>query len=149
VREARRGVPDALDDRHLALVVQRLDAFEVLVQAVVLVDRQSGVRLLAQGRAKVAVLRIADRDQRLQAIIAAAELDHHEDLVVRDSRALRAVQGLREHVRHGRVAGGQTAGAGPEDEPLLKEVPARDLVDADVVHAHLDPLLARSHGFAV
>ena len=129
VRERWLRVADALDDRDLALVVERLHALEVLVEAEVVRDRQRLVRGFTELRPQVAVGLVMQRDDRLQAVVAAGELDHHEDLVVHDTASLRRVHRSREHVGDRGVAGGESRGARAEHQPRAEEVPATDLAE--------------------
>src|SRR5207245_5182223 len=80
VRERGLWVTDALDDRYLPLVVELLDPLEVLVQADVPIDGLCLRRRGGELRTEVAVLGTPDRNDRLQADVPAAELDHHEHL---------------------------------------------------------------------
>src|SRR5205823_12712700 len=70
---------------------------------------------------------IGDRDHRLEAVVAAGELDHHEDLVVRDLLRLRRVHRACEHIRHRGVSGREARRARSEDEAGAEEVAAREL----------------------
>src|SRR2546427_12319287 len=72
VAEVRLRVPDALDDRDFALVVERLDAAHRAVEALTRrAERQRGVRGARERRAQRAQVRVVHRDDGLQAVGAA------------------------------------------------------------------------------
>src|SRR5207247_5731342 len=132
VGEGRVGVADALDDGHAALVPQRLDALQVLVEAQVARDRQRRPdRHGGQLGPQVVQLRVRHGDHGPQAVVAARELDHDQDAVVARAVGLGRVDRPGEGVRHGRVAGGKARGAGAEDQAGPQEVAALELVDPD------------------
>ena len=132
MREGRIGIADALDDGDLALVPQALDAAEVVVEAELRVEGQRlGDHRPRELWPQVVQRRIRERHQRAQAVVAAGELDHDQDVVIAHAFFLGRVDGAGERVRHGRVAGGEARGAGAEHKSRLQEVAALELVDAD------------------
>ena len=76
--------------------------------------------------------RICERDDRAQAVVAACELDHHQDVLVGHAFFLRRVDRARECVRHSRIAGCKTRSTGAEDQAGFEKVAALELVDADL-----------------
>ena len=76
-------IADALDDGHLALVIQGLEFREVRIQADGVRQLEHLVRGEAEGRPDGCVARISKRDERVDAVIAARKLQHDEDQVVR------------------------------------------------------------------
>ena len=80
-------------------------------------------------------LRVLQRHHRAEAVVAAGQLDHDQNLVVGDPFLLGRVDGAGEGVRHGGVTRGQAGGAGAEDEARLEEVTPLELVDA-VLFSH-------------
>ena len=78
MRVVRLGIADAVDDRHLALVPERLDRGHAGVEAVVIVDGQDLILGDTDRRTLVVVERVAVGDDRVQGIVAAGELQHHQ-----------------------------------------------------------------------
>src|SRR5712691_13388510 len=74
--------------------------------------------------------RVGQRHQRAQAVVAAGELDHDQDVVVAGAFLLRRIHGARERIRYGGVPGGEARRAGAEDQAGFQEVTALELVDA-------------------
>src|SRR4029077_8801008 len=121
-----------------ALVPKAFDSAQVVVEAVILVERQ-GLRhhRPRQLGPEVVQRRIAQRDQRAQAVVATRELDHDQDVVVRHPVLLRGVDGSRKSVWNRRVSRGEAGGAGAEHEARAQKVAALELVDADLIAVHL------------
>ena len=74
-----RGVADAVDDGHLAGVVQRLDFGQGGVEGKMVVDGQGGGGGDAHGGAAVVIAPVGIGDDGIEAIVAAGELDDDED----------------------------------------------------------------------
>ena len=127
-------IADALHDRDLAFVPQRLDARQVVVEPIALVEwqrlRDHRARKLG---AQVVKHWVGKRHESAQAVVSTGELDHHQHVVVGDALLLGGVDGAGESVGHRGIAGGETCGAGAEHETRAQEVAALELVDADLV----------------
>ena len=113
--ERRLVVADAVDDRHLAVVVEALHPLHRLVQAELRVDLQE-LRLLQADRRPVLVVGgVAVRHDGVQAVVAAEPLEDDEDPAA--GRAGRRPAGLAEDVRHrpdaAKQAEPEAAGAEP------------------------------------
>ncbi len=135
MREVRLGVADALDDRDLALVVEGLDPRHAPVEAEAgRPERQRGVGCARQRRAEGPQVRVVHRDDRLKAIGAAGELDHHQHAVVHDAVFLTGVDRAGEDVGHRGVAGRESRGTGREHEAVLHELATRQAGEIGGTH---------------
>ena len=74
-----RGIADAVDDRHLAGVVQLLEFGQGRVEAVVVINGQYLVGGDAHGGPVVVVASVAVGYDGVQVVVAAGELDDDED----------------------------------------------------------------------
>ena len=75
-------IADALDDRQRALVIERLQARELRVQADVIVDLQHRVALEGKAGTRGVVGVVRPWNDGIEAVIAAGELHDNEDALV-------------------------------------------------------------------
>ena len=73
------GVPDALENGNLALVVQVLQGAHGGVKADIVVEAEHLLVGHADGGAVVGIERIAVGDQGVYGVVAARELQNHQD----------------------------------------------------------------------
>ena len=75
------GVADAVDHRHLALVVELLEGAHGGSEAKLIVHLDDLVLLVVHGGAVVVVQALVVGDHRVEIVVAAGELQHHDDWV--------------------------------------------------------------------
>ena len=80
MRAVRVRVADALDDGHLALVVQALQGCRIVVDAKRVVDRQHLVLLDDDFLAGIVIMLVGVRHQRVHEVIAAGQLHHDQSV---------------------------------------------------------------------
>ncbi len=133
VRERRLVVADTVDDRHLAVVVELLHALHRLVQAEVGVDFEEVAFLQADRRAMLVIGGVAVGHDRVQPVVAAEPLEHHQDAA--GGRRRRRPAGLAEHARHRADAAEQaeTEAAGTKPHHLAPR------------HAGIPPVASAGH----
>ena len=93
VGAVRLRVADAVDDRHLALVPQPLQRLQVGPEGQLVVDLQQPLRVVGYRRAVVVVQPVLVRHHRVQVVVAAAKLQHHQR-PISPVRAVRAVRSI-------------------------------------------------------
>ena len=81
MRAVGRRIADAVDDGHLARIIQGLDLGQRRVKAEVVVNRQHLVGGDAHGRPVVVVTAVSVGNDGVQVVVAAGELDDDEDWV--------------------------------------------------------------------
>ena len=89
MRSARVRVADALDDGQLVLVVQRLERLQVGVEADLIVQVEHLVGGDPDLGSKLVIQPVAVGDDGVQAVVAAAELDHDQGALARAHRRRR------------------------------------------------------------
>ncbi len=78
VREVRVRIPDALHDRELSRIVEPLEAAERAVQRQPAVDRERVALGERERGPQPLVGRVRDRHDRVQSVVAARQVEHHE-----------------------------------------------------------------------
>ena len=89
VRAIGIRIADGMHDRQIARVPKLLESLGGRMQSPLVVELQSGVARDADLRPRAMIIVIADRDDGVQAIIAAGQLEDDQNLVIRPTRALR------------------------------------------------------------
>ncbi len=89
MRALRVGIADALHDRQLALLPQRPQALHAGVQADVVVQADDDVFGLAQSGPGLMVEIVGVGNDGVDAVIAAAHLQHNQDVVLARRGGLR------------------------------------------------------------
>ena len=129
VRAIGVGIAHALDDAQHAVVVEVLHRVHLRVQADA-VDAGQSQRLVfldADARPRLVVERIAEGNDGVEAVVAAAELHDHEHVVLRHARHARKSRRLCVH-REGRAIeeGGDARGGGGQQQAAGQELAARE-----------------------
>ena len=83
MRAIRVRVADVLDDGHLARIEFGLERCQAWVQAEMIVQLDDLPGAEAEGRARLEIEIVAKRDDGVQAVVPAAQLDDDEDVRIR------------------------------------------------------------------
>ena len=73
------GITDALDDRNHPLVVERFERTHAGIEADVRVDRQDVAAGDCKSRTHLIVASVAVRHDAVEPVVAAVEVDQHQD----------------------------------------------------------------------
>ena len=82
VRTVRLRIADPLQDRQVAVIEQLSHAFERGTESHAIGELQALFGLVADRTTDLVVVIVIDRDHRVEAVIATAQLEHDKDLVV-------------------------------------------------------------------
>ncbi len=128
VRKVGVRVADAVDDGELLAVPERLEGAELRVEAEVAVERDDLRRVDLQRRAERGVGGIAVGHERVEAVVAAGELEDDERAALSLGRGVGVGGAESESALEDGREGGLHGAEGDERDAALHEVPACDHV---------------------
>src|SRR5579871_2131130 len=137
VREGRILVTAAVHDGELAIFVEAFEARHAAAEAEVVVDGAQLLTRHAEIRAVLVIGVVAVRDQSIEAVIAARELEHHQNFAIGASLRGQGGGGLGERLNGNRGAGGDADAAHTGAQQVAAAGPGEG---ETVLHRHLTPI---------